>query len=65
MNSPHSPGDKRRQTLEDVLITGEEPSDEFLDEWNELENAPDVSDEELARQALEAGGDDGDPLTPE
>ena len=54
-----------RQTIQQVLVDGEEPTEEVLEEWNALENAPDVSDEELARQALEAGGEDGDPNTPE
>ena len=58
-------GKKSRQTIEQVLIEGEEPTEEFLEEWNALENAPDLSDEEFARQALEAGGDDDDPRTPE
>ena len=54
-----------RQTIEQVLVEGEEPTEEFLEEWNALENAPELSDEEFARQALEAPGDDGDPRTPE
>jgi hypothetical protein len=47
------------------LVEGEEPTEEFLEEWNALENAPELSDEELARQALDAPGDDGDTHTPE
>ena len=46
-------------------VPGEEPSDEFLEEWNALENAPELSDEELEKQALSAPGDDGDAQTPE
>lgn len=56
---------RRTQSVEDVLVHGEEPTDEFLEEWNEIQNAPELSDEELARQALSAPGDDGDPSTPE
>ena len=53
------------QTVQEILVDGQEPTEEFLEEWNALENAPGLSDEELARQALEAGGDDGDKATPE
>nr|WP_315848101.1 hypothetical protein [uncultured Rhodoferax sp.] len=54
-----------RQTVEDVLVHGETPTEEFLEEWNELESLPELSDEELAQQALNAPGDDGDITTPE
>lgn len=54
-----------RQTIQQVLVEGEEPTEEFLEEWNALENAPELSDEELAQQALNAPGDDGDTRTPE
>ncbi|MCZ8292480.1 MAG: hypothetical protein O9312_03105 [Hylemonella sp.] len=54
-----------RQTIQQVLVDGEEPSDEFLEEWNALGNAPELSDEELESQALSAPGDDGDTRTPE
>lgn len=54
-----------RQTIQDVLIDGAEPTEEFLEEWNALENAPELSDEEFERQALSAPGDDGDTETPE
>lgn len=57
--------DERRQTIADILVAGEEPTDEFLEEFNALENAPPWSDEELARLALEHPGEDGDPHTPE
>ena len=53
------------QKLEEVLLEHEEPTQEFLDELAALEQAPPLSDEELARQALEAGGADGDSTTPE
>jgi hypothetical protein len=52
------------QTIEDVL-NGEEPSEEFLTELAELNEAQPLSDEELERQALEHPGADGDPGTPE
>jgi len=54
-----------RQKLEEVLLEHEEPTEEFLEELRALEGAPPLSDEELARQALEAGGGDGDAATPE
>lgn len=54
-----------KQTLEDVIVQGEAPTDEFLAEFAELENAEPISDEELERQALEHPGGDGDPATPE
>lgn len=53
------------QTLDDVLIDGEEPTAELLEELAALENAPPLSDEELTRQAIEHPGADGDPSTPE
>ena len=63
-NADHS-ADGREQSIEDVVVHGEEPTNEFLEEWNAIQNAPELSDEELARQALSAPGDDGDPSTPE
>jgi hypothetical protein len=48
-----------------VLLEHEEPTQEFLDELAALEAAPPLSDEELDRQALAAGGGDGDAATPE
>lgn len=53
------------QELEEVLLGHEEPTTAFLEELAALETAPLLSDEELARQALEAGGADGDSSTPE
>ena len=53
------------QKLEEVLLEHEEPTQAFLEEIAALEDAPPLSDEELARQALEAGGADGDSSTPE
>ncbi|MBE7366194.1 hypothetical protein [Ramlibacter pallidus] len=63
MNTSSNPKDTP-QTLQEVL-EGEEPTEEFLEEMQALENAPELSEEELARQALEAPGGDGDPSTPE
>ena len=62
-DSPHP--ETGRQKLEEVLLEHEEPTTEFLEEIAALEQAPPLSDEELARQALEAGGGDNDPSTPE
>ncbi|MDZ7918628.1 hypothetical protein [Rhodoferax sp.] len=63
--SAAEPSTRRRQTIDDVLVHGEDPSDEFVEEWSELNNLPEVSDEELAQQALNAPGADGDINTPE
>lgn len=52
-------------TFEDVLLGTAPASPEMLDELAALEAAPELSEEELARQALAAGGADGDPATPE
>ena len=52
-------------TLEDVLLGNAEPSAEMLEELAALEAAPQLSDEELDRQALADGGADQDPSTPE
>lgn len=52
-----------RQTIVDVLMGGEEPTDELLEDMNI--DLPPLSDEELERQALLAPGADGDPGTPE
>ncbi|MFG6432705.1 hypothetical protein [Roseateles sp. LYH14W] len=54
-----------RQTLDDVLVGGQEPTSEFLEAIDALRRAEPLSDEELARQALEHPGADGDPSTPE
>ena len=43
----------------------EQPQDDLLDELAALENAPPLSDVELERQALQDGGRDADPATPE
>ena len=54
----------RKQTIEDVLVLGEEPTEEFLEEWRGADEFPVPSDDELERQALEAGAEDGNPETP-
>lgn len=65
LHSPSVHVETGRQKLEEVLLEHEEPTTEFLEELKALEDAPPLSDEELARQALEAGGADGDNNTPE
>jgi hypothetical protein len=65
LHSPSVHVDTSQQKLEEVLLEHEQPTQEFLDELAALEQAPPLSDEELARQALEAGGGDGDSTTPE
>jgi hypothetical protein len=60
-----APADAPRQTIEQVLVEGQEPTEEFLEDWNAVQSAPELSDEEFERQALEALGEDGDPSTPE
>ncbi len=65
LHSPSVHVETGQQKLEEVLLGHEEPTQEFLDELAALEQAPPLSDEELARQALEAGGADGDNTTPE
>lgn len=51
--------------FEDMLLGNAQPSPEMLEELAALEASPDLSDEELARQALADGGADSDPSTPE
>ena len=51
--------------FEDVLLGNAEASPEMLEELAVLQSAPELSDEELARQALAHGGADDDPTTPE
>ena len=53
------------QRIEEVLLGHEAPDPALLEELAALEDAPPLSDEELARQALQAGGEDTDPATPE
>ena len=52
-------------SFEDVLLGNAQPSPEMLEELAALQAAPDLSEEELARQALASGGADNDPSTPE
>lgn len=52
-------------SFEDVLLGHAEPPPEMLEELAALESAPELSEEELARQALADGGADGDASTPE
>lgn len=65
LHSPSVHVETSQQKLEEVLLEHEEPTQELLDELSALEQAPPLSDEELDRQALEAGGGDGDSSTPE
>ena len=62
-NSVHA--ETGQQKLEEVLLEPEQPTQAFLEEVAALEEAAPLSDEELARQALAAGGADGDNSTPE
>jgi hypothetical protein len=54
----------RPQSIEDIVLYGQEPTDEFIEQWNEAKRNQ-VSEAELERQALEHPGADGDPQTPE
>ncbi len=65
LHSPSVHVETAQQKLEEVLLEHEAPTEEFLEELNALEEAPQLSDEELTRQALEAGGADNDSKTPE
>lgn len=65
LHSPSVHVETGQQKIEEVLLEHEEPTQELLDELAALEQAPPLSDEELDRQALEAGGADGDNRTPE
>ena len=58
-------GETYSQRIEEVLLGHEPPDEALLEELAALEDAPPLSDEELARQALESGGADADPATPE
>ena len=53
------------QRIEEVLMGHELPDEELLEELAALEGIEPLSDEELARQAMEDGGGDADPATPE
>ena len=65
LHSPSVHVETSGQKLEEVLLGHEVPTQAFLEELSALEAAPQLSDDELTRQALEAGGADGDPVTPE
>lgn len=51
--------------IEDLLLGNAEATPEMLAEMAALQSAPELSEEELARQALAHGGADNDPATPE
>lgn len=51
--------------FEDVMLGKAQPTLEMLEELAALDAAPELSEEELARQALADGGADQDPTTPE
>ena len=51
--------------IEDLLLGNVEATPEMLEEMAALRDAPELSEEELARQALADGGADNDPATPE
>ena len=65
LHSPSVHVETAQQKLEEVLLEHEAPTQAFLEELHALEEAPQLSDEELTRQALEAGGADSDSNTPE
>ena len=65
LHSPSVHVETAQQKLQEVLLEHEEPTAAFLEELNALEEAPQLSDEELTKQALAAGGADGDSNTPE
>lgn len=52
-------------TIEGVLLRNEEPTEELLEAIASGEMPPEIDEDELARQALEHPGEDGDPSTPE
>ena len=64
-----SPMDHEERTtahanLEDVLLGNAEASPEMLEELAALQNAPELSEEELARQALASGSAENGPSVP-
>jgi hypothetical protein len=60
----HEERKEAHASFEDVLLGNAEPSPEMLEELAALEAAPELSEEELARQALADGGADDDTSTP-
>ena len=65
LHSPSLHVETTQQNLEEVMLEHEAPTQAFLDELHAMKKAPELTDEELTRQALEAGGADGDSSTPE
>lgn len=65
LDSPSLHVETTQQKLEEVLLEHEEPTEALLEELQALKQAPELSDDELTRQALEAGGADDDASTPE
>ena len=65
LHSPSLHVETSEQKLEEVLLEHEAPTEAFLDELHAMNAAPVLSDDELTRQALQAGGADGDSSTPE
>ena len=61
----HDERSSAHASFEDVVLGKAPATPEMLEELAALEEAPALSDEELARQALAAGGADNDPGTPE
>lgn len=57
----HDEIDEAHASFEDVLLGKAEPSPEMLDELAALEGTPELSEEELARQALAQGEADSEP----
>lgn len=51
--------------IEDLLLGQAEATPEMREEMAALQDAPELSEEELVRQALAHGGADNDPSTPE
>ena len=51
-------------TFEDMMLGNAQASPDVLEELAALEAAPELSEEELARQALSDSGADNDPATP-
>ena len=65
LHTPSAHIETSRQKLQEVLLEHEEASAELLEELAALADAPPLGDEELARQALADGGEDGETSTPE
>jgi hypothetical protein len=61
----HEERKEAHPTFEDLMLGNAQASPEVLEELAALEAAPELSEEELARQALAHGGADKEPPTPE